>query len=63
MRSRHKNNFPRGAHEVKAALIRKYGTIAAYIRESGHRPGTVYAAIRNRRDGPISRAIKAEALR
>ncbi len=63
MRIANKNKKPRsGRYDVKAAIIRKHGTIAAYIRATGKKPGTVYAAIAGRRDGPVSRAIKTEAL-
>lgn len=64
MRRHHKPKAPvaRGEHDVKAALIRKYGTIAEYIRISGRSAGTVYAAIKGRRNGPISRDIRADAL-
>lgn len=62
MRLPHKQKKHSGDHEVKAALIAKHGTIAAYIRKSGHKAGTVYAAIKDRRNGPISRRIRQEAL-
>jgi hypothetical protein len=62
MRPAHKPKIPDGPHDVKAGLIRKHGTIAEYIRASGRRPGTVYAAIKGRRNGPIARAIRREAL-
>lgn len=62
MRTSNKPKIQPGLHDVKAALIRKHGTIAAYIRKSGNSAGTVYAAIKARRNGPKSRAIVTEAL-
>ena len=62
MRPAHKQKNTPGAHDVKAAIIRKHGTIAAYIRASGLKPGTVYAAIKHRRNGRLSRKIREEAL-
>lgn len=60
--SHKKKNPPVGPHDVKAAIIRKHGTIAAFIREHGKSAGTVYAAIKNRRNGPKSTAIRDLAL-
>lgn len=51
------------ANDVKAEIIRKHGTIAEFIRITGNSAGTVYAAIKNRRNGPKSKAIRALALR
>jgi hypothetical protein len=52
-----------GKNDVKAGIIRKHGTIAAFIRAEGFNAATVYSAIKNRRNGPTSRAIRALALR
>lgn len=56
-----KNTLER-RHDVKAAIIRKHGTIAEFIRVTGNKAGTVYAAIKNRRNGPKSEAIRKLAL-
>ncbi|QYM80264.1 hypothetical protein K0B96_06525 [Horticoccus luteus] len=63
MRKPHKKKSSPMGNEVKAGLIAKHGTIAAYIRQTGHKAGTVYAAIKGRRNGPLSRLIQGEALR
>lgn len=62
MEPNHKTKLQRDSDRVKAGLIRKHGTIAAYIRQTGRKPGTVYAAIKFRRSGPESVAIRKEAL-
>lgn len=52
-----------GPHDVKAAIIRKHGTIAAFARATGKSAATVYSAIKNRRNGPVSREIRELAFR
>ena len=63
MRTAHKQKLPEpGPFDLKAAIIRRHGTIAAYIRSTGKKAGTVYATIGGRRNGPKSIAIRTEVL-
>ena len=48
---------------LKAAIIRRFGTIAAFARHHDRSQGTVYSAISFRRNGPIAEAIRQEARR
>lgn len=61
--SRRPLNNSNGPHDVKAAIIRKHGTIAEFIRSKSLNAATVYAAIKNRRNGPTSRRIRELALK
>lgn len=63
MRSAHKPKKKTPPNELKAAVIREHGTIAAYIRSSGRSAGTVYSALKNRRSGPVARAIREEVMK
>lgn len=61
MANRHKPKLTPG-NELKASIIRRYGTIAAFAAHHEQKPATVYAALKFRRGGPVSRAIRAAAI-
>ena len=71
-----RNNFETHSHKMllphkqktshrslKVAIIRRFGTIAAFAKHHGRSQGTVYSAISFRRNGPIAEAIRQEARR
>jgi len=60
MSPRHKPKVSPG-NNLKASIIRRFGTIAAFAAHHNEKPATVYAALKFRRSGPISRAIRAAA--
>ena len=57
MAHRHKLKVTPG-NALKASIIRRYGTIDAFAKAKGHKVSTVYAALKFRRGGPVSVAIR-----
>lgn len=58
MALRHKHKVTPG-NALKAAIIRRYGTIGAFAEVKGFKYATVCAALKFRRNGPESVAIRA----
>lgn len=51
-----------GPNDLKAAVISRHGTIAAFIRSTGASKGTVYSALKFRRNGPEAQRIRRMAV-
>ena len=49
------------SNELKASVIRRYGTITAFAVAIGETRATVYSALKLRRDGKVARRIRARA--
>lgn len=58
MSSRRKTQNSPGPNELKASVIRRHGTIANFIRITGASKGTVYSALKYRRNGPEAKRIR-----